>query len=229
VTSEDQRRQRAHNDAPVSTSPPGSAADVPNGTTGCPRQVTVRPAVRPRRASDPSICSGSPPTARCRAAAPTERSVARQRGAPSVDRPRIALPAEAIEGLRQPAPPVQHLAGAAAPLGPGDGQTVQRAPWALLKNQNQNPADLTGPHAETPERIRRTGGAMWRANQLEEASPAIRRPGLRRAGAVDGTAGPLVLAPSTVSPRAVREGGRDGARTARRDRRRDRTGPFETD
>ena len=52
---------------------------------------------------------------------------------------------------------------------PAMAKRFKGARWALLKN----PADLSGPQAETLERIRRTGGAMWRAYQLKEALRAI--------------------------------------------------------
>jgi transposase len=52
---------------------------------------------------------------------------------------------------------------------PAIAKRFKGARWALLKN----PADLTDPQAETLERIRRTGGAMWRAYQLKEALRAI--------------------------------------------------------
>jgi len=52
---------------------------------------------------------------------------------------------------------------------PAMARRFKGARWALLKN----PDDLSGPQAETLERIRRTGGAMWRAYQLKEALRAI--------------------------------------------------------
>jgi transposase len=43
------------------------------------------------------------------------------------------------------------------------------ARWALLKN----PADLTAAQAETLTRLRKDGGALWRAYQLKEALRAV--------------------------------------------------------